>query len=89
MPRRDPVPSLQSLARRIARVERRHGPLGISIPGTDLAVRWRGPVERRDPRAYQAQASVGIIRCPWCDHWVGETNHLCGTCHIPLVPLSG
>jgi hypothetical protein len=82
------MPTLGSLARRIARVERKHGPLGLSVPGTDPGDRWRGPVVRRDPRTYQRQTSCGIIRCPWCDHWVGETNHLCGTCHIPLTPLT-
>lgn len=66
-----------------------HGPLGVAVPATDeRAEGWTGPVERRAPRTYQRQTSVGIVRCPWCDHWVGETKHLCGTCHIPLIPFT-
>lgn len=48
--RRDPLPSLGALARRLARVVRavrRHGPLGVSVPATDPHTEgWIGPVVR-------------------------------------------
>ena len=92
---RDPTPTYGAIARAVGRSIRRkqrrgHGPLGIAIPGTDLGPRqgWRGRVERRDPKTYQGQVSVGIVRCPTCQHWRDENPAVvCSTCGIYSIPL--
>lgn len=66
----------------------KHGPLGLSVPATDDVEGWTGPVERRAPATYQAQASVGIVRCPSCQHWRDESAIVaCSTCGIYSVRL--
>lgn len=67
-----------------------HGPLGVAIPATDhTADRWTGPVDRRDPRTYQRQTSLGIVRCPSCSHWRDERPAVaCSTCGIHSLPCS-
>lgn len=76
--------------RKVARKYNRHGPLGVALPGAyETSAGWRGPVERRDPTTYQRQTSVGILRCPCCQHWRAESPAVvCGTCGLYSLPLS-
>jgi hypothetical protein len=43
---------------------------------------WKGPVERRDPRHYQRQGDVGIVKCVnrWCLLWLVSGTARCPHC---------
>lgn len=93
------TPTYRETAKRMRAVARTHGPLGVAVPATDdRAQGWTGPVVRLDELTDDERiaiggrartdpeyspASVGIRRCPACDHWRDESPAVkCSTCGV-------
>lgn len=50
--------------------------------------KWKGTVERRDPKTYRQQSVVAITRCPnvYCGNWTPTRLDRCVVCDTPLHP---
>lgn len=84
------TPSYGEIARQARRAITRpaHGPLGIAVPETDHldVVKWRGPVERRDPASYRTRSVHETWRCPSCRSWTMNGAYLLGLCNWCFTP---